>query len=60
MFEYFIGELYGLALLSGHFVVFLCAHSALYSDSFGLARIVAFNRSFPDASCDGIVMMERW
>ncbi len=38
--EDFVGVLYGFALLSDHFVVFLGAHLSLDCGTFGLARIV--------------------
>ena len=60
MFEYFVVILYGLALFSDRFVVFFCAHLSLYCDTFGLARSVDLRRCFPDASGDGIVLVEGW
>ena len=60
MFEYFVGVLYGLALLSDHFVAFLCAHLSLYCGTFGLARVVDLSRCFSNASGDVIVLVERW
>jgi hypothetical protein len=60
VFEYFVGVLYWLALLSDHFVVFLCAHLSLYCGTFGLARVVNLRRCFPDASGDVIVLVEKW
>ena len=60
MFEYFVGVLYGLALLSDPFVVFLCAHLPLYCGTFGLARVVDCRLCFPTASGDVIVLVERW
>ncbi len=38
--EYFVGVLYGLALLSDVFVVFLCAYLSLCCGTFCLARVV--------------------
>ena len=60
MLEDFFGVLYGFALLLDHFVVFPCAHFSLYRGTFGLASIVDIDRGFPDASCDFIVLVERW
>ena len=60
MFEYFVGVLYGLALLSNHFVVLFCAHLSLYGDTFGLACVVDLCRRFLDASGDGIILAEGW
>ena len=60
MFEYFVGVLHGFALLFDHFVVFLCAHLSLYGGTFGLTDFVNLYRGFPDASCDVIVLVERW
>ncbi len=57
MFEYFVGVLYGLALLSDRFVVFLSAHLSLYCGTFCLGRVVDFIRCFSDASGDGIVLV---
>ena len=38
--EYIVGVLYGLALLSDLFVVFLCAYLSLYCGTFCLALVV--------------------
>ncbi len=58
--EYFVGVLYGLALLSELFVVFLSAYLSLYCGTFCLARVVDLFRCFSDASGDGIILVERW
>ena len=58
MFEYFVEVVYGLALLSDHFVVFIGAHSSLYCGTFGLAYVVKLRRCFPNASGDVIVLVE--
>ena len=60
MFEYFVEVLYGLALLSGHFVVFLCDDLFLYCGTFGLARVVDLSRCFLNTRSDGIVLVEGW
>ena len=60
MFEYFGGVLYGLVLLPDNFVVLFSAHLSLYKGRFGFARAVDLGRCFPDASGDGIVLVERW
>ncbi len=60
MFEYFVGVMYGFALLSDHFVVFLCAHLSLYRGPFVLARVVYLDRGFLDTGCDIIVLVEGW
>ncbi len=58
--EYFVGVLYGLALFSDLFVVFLSAYLFLYCGTFCLARVVDLVRCFSDSSGDGIVLVERW
>ena len=58
--EYFVGLLYGLALLSDLFTVFLSAYLSLYCYTFCLARVVDLIRCFSDASGDGIVLVEGW
>ena len=60
MFEYFVGILYGFALLSDYFVMFFCAHSTLYCGTLCLADVVYLRRCFSDASGDGIVVAEGW
>ena len=46
MFEDLVRVLNQLALLSGHIVVFLCAHVSLYCGTFILERIVGRYRCF--------------
>ena len=58
MFEYFVRVLYGLALLSDTFAVFLYDHLSLYCGTLGLARVVDLSLCFPDASGNVIVMVD--
>ncbi len=60
MFEYFVGILYGFALLSDYFVMFFCANFTMYLGTLCLAGVVYLRRRFSDGSGDGIVVVEGW